>query len=156
MIVREFIQCFLIDEIGMLKKEHPFHAFTLMATGIEFLGKCLSTYEWDVDGKSREEFNLALNNLNSFNKYRGIDQLYNKLRCGLAHLGIPKIGIKLDRESNSISDTSVVLGCEEFYEDFRNACIEIIENKNNNIKKNLNEDYAKIDGTITGRTESNK
>ena len=57
---------------------------------------------------------------------------------------------------NTFSSTSVTLGCEEFYEDFRNACIEIIENKNNNIKKNLNEDYAKIDGTITGRTESNK
>lgn len=155
MNVREFIESFLISEIGKLRLDYPFQSFTLMATGIEFLGKCLTMYPWDVDGKSSEEFKKAIDDLENFEKYRGIDQLYKKLRCGLAHLGIPKIGIMLDRNKNALENNPVIIGCDEFYEDFKNACIEVLENKNGVVKKNLDENYAIIEGTITASTQSN-
>ena len=152
MIVRVFIEKFWIENIGSLIENYPFQSFILMATGIELLGKCLSEYDWDVDGKSSEEFKIAIDNLYSFERYRKIDHFYNKLRCGLVHLGIPKVGIKLDRRNNSFDSDSITLGCEEFYNDFKNACIEVLEDKEGKVRKNIDEEYAEIDGSTTGTT----
>lgn len=153
MIVREFIQKFMIDDIGRLVDSHPFHSFVLMSIGIEFLGKCLRDGDWDDPNRNAtEDFNNAISELYSFTKYRNIDGLYDKLRCGLAHLSVPKNGIKLDREGNDISSSPIILGCREMYEDFKSACNEVLEDKEGKVKKDLTKDYLVIDNTTTGST----
>ena len=78
--------------------------------------------------------------------------MYDKLRCGLAHLSVPKNGIKLDREGNDISSSPIILGCREMYEDFKSACNEVLEDKEGKVKKDLTKDYLVIDNTTTGST----
>lgn len=153
MKVRDFIQKFLIDDIGKLVDSHPFHSFVLMSIGIEFLGKCLRDGDWDDPNQNAtSDFNNAITELHSFTKYRSICGLYDKLRCGLAHLYVPKNGIKLDRDGNDISASPILLGCKEMYEDFKSACNEVLENKEGKVKKDLTKDYLVIDNTTTGST----
>lgn len=42
MNLREFITKYLIEEVGKIKDDHPFLAFSVMSIGIEILGKCLN------------------------------------------------------------------------------------------------------------------
>jgi hypothetical protein len=156
MNAREYIDTFLINGIGRLVDEHPFQAFILMATGIEFLGKCLNEGEWDTSNQSRDDFNAALDKLDSLGKYKEIENLYNKLRCGLAHLGIPKTGLTLCPDKNNLEANPILLGCKEFYEDFKAACTEITTDPKSQVKKKMDEDYASIIGGFTSSTVSNQ
>lgn len=151
---KDFIKEFLIDKIGKLKENEPYVAFLMMSIGIEFLGKCLNNSAvWDTDKMSGSDFNLAITTLTTLRKYQNMD-LYDKLRCGLAHCMMVKKGLAIrDKGSN----TSVCISCEEFYKDFKAACEEVMNMPKLPVK-NLDDTYfmEKIDGVVstTGLTSS--
>jgi len=136
MTPKEFIQSTLIDGVGEIHETQPYIAFAVMAIGIEFLGKCINEYDdWNHRGRSQRDFELAINDLNSFIKYRPLlasHNLWTSLRNGLTHAFVPKGTLTLSSkgEEAHFTDTSIPivnLRCENFYEDFKNACKEVIE-----------------------------
>lgn len=141
---KEFIQQVLIEEIGEILKNHPFIAFSLMAIGIEFLGKCLNEFEnWDKSGRSKDDFELAVKSLNSLESYRTLlttHKLWDSLRNGFTHSFVPKGTLTLSSKNQAphftkITETTINLRCEDFYNDFKNACEEVIEMNNFKSKK---------------------
>ena len=151
---KEFIREYLIGKIGKLKDTEPYIAFLMMSIGIEFLGKCLNKKKkWDTEDRSKKDFNLAIGRLKSLNKYQSWD-LYHKLRCGLAHTMMVKSGLEIKDKGAS---TSTCVSCEGFYNDFKEACEEVM---NMSLPvKNLDGDYLVIkeeDGaSATGSTATN-
>jgi hypothetical protein len=130
---KQFIKQVFIEEVKPLVNQSPYIAFAIMAIGIEFLGKCLDSkaVEWNVRHKGESNFKLAINSLNSLNIYipKAVF-LYDALRCGFAHSFVPKAGLTLSSK-NEMShmfhhNDSINLRCEDFYNDFRKACQEVI------------------------------
>ena len=118
--VADFINDYLINQIGNIKDNHPYFAFLLMAVGIEFLGRCQSANDWNDRSGSQTYFNEGLD-VAPLQKYKTrYPNLYNQLRCGLAHAYHPD-GIILSDKAG-ISD----INCEEFYTDFVRACRNIL------------------------------
>lgn len=155
MIVKDFINKYFIEEIGSLVEERPFVSFVLMAIGIEFLGKCLNTNDWDEKKEiSGDTFDNAIKSFDSLKKYQAIPDLYHSLRCGLAHRLMVKGHIILSPDQNNLTDPNYTIGCKEFYEDFKQACLDAIDDKSGVIKKNLNEEYDVEVGELTGSTTS--
>ncbi len=76
-----------------------------MAIGIEFLGKCLNSHEdWNEPKHSKEDFELAINTLDSFVKYRPLLKSHNfwtSLRNGLLHSFAPKSTITLSSKNEA-------------------------------------------------------
>jgi len=97
------------------------------------LGAALDKYSWHYKKTgSRKRFNKALSSYESLKKYRG-SSLYENLRCGMAHVYIPQaaLGINMRSEGgihNSIKNKKLLLHIEDFFEDFINACHELIDN----------------------------
>ncbi len=153
MTVKDFINKYFIEEIGSLVEERSFVSFVLMAIGIEFLGKCLNTNDWDDKSeKSGKTFDAAKIQFDSLVKYQAIPDLYHSLRCGLAHRLMVKGHIILSPDQNNLTGPDYTIGCKEFYNDFKQACQDAIDNKNGMIKKNLNEEYDIEFGGMTGST----
>jgi len=133
---KQFIQVFFIEQLESMVKSYPYHSFISMAAGIEFLGKVLSNRNDLHEAKhSREDFEAAINSLNAFAIYRqfsGKDKynFYSSFRCGLLHTVTPMYGITLsskDEEAHLVeSGNRLNLRCEDFYKDFKSACIEVI------------------------------
>ena len=154
MTVKDFINKYFIEEIGSLVEERPFVSFVLMAIGIEFLGKCLNTNDWDDKKEmSGKTFDHAIQQFDSLKKYQAIPDLYHSLRCGLAHRLMVKGQIILSTEQNNFSGPDYTIGCKEFYNDFRQACMDAIENKNGMVRKNLDKEYNIEVGGMTGSTQ---
>lgn len=135
MTPKEFIQQVLITETGQIHADHPYISFAMMAIGIEFLGKCLNNCDdWNEPGRSKVDFEIAINSLNSLTTYRPLltsHSLWDSLRNGFAHSFVPKSTLSLSSKNETphlkqISTTKINLKCEDFYEDFKNACIEVI------------------------------
>ncbi|MBP1631113.1 MAG: hypothetical protein H6Q15_2006 [Bacteroidetes bacterium] len=133
---KKFIQQVLIKEIDEIHKDHPYIAFCIMAIGIEFLGKCLNKYDdWNKSGRSKNDFELAVNNLDSLEPYRNLlvtHKLWDSLRNGFAHSFVPKgtLTLSSDKEDPHLtkrSETIINLKCEDFYNDFKNACEEVVK-----------------------------
>ena len=156
--VREFIKEYLIDQIGEIKEKYPYFAFLLMSVGIEFLGQCVNEKPKFNQGNSNHNFDLGAQ-IPPLNNYSN-NVLYNKLRCGLAHSMLVKGNLSL----SDIEDGSSV-SCNEFYQDFVEACKVVLAMKNLP-KKNLNDIFFTItqtqnavDGTlssVTSVTQSNQ
>jgi hypothetical protein len=131
---KEFIQTILINDIGKIHLEHPYVSFALMAIGIEFLGKCLNTHNDWVKGKPKNDFELAINSLNSFTRYRPLltsHRLWDSFRNGFAHSFTAKKTLTLSSKDEAphlqIMGSNIInLRCEDFYADFKNACEEVI------------------------------
>jgi|ERR1700757_271936 len=140
MYPKDFIQNVLIGEIAVLSETNPYITFALMAIGIEFLGKCLDTNEHDWNkGKSKVNFEKAINTLDSLEKYRKYlpsNQygLWDSLRNGFAHSFVPKkqLGLSSKGEAEHVLEYTqnnirkLNLKCEDLYIDFKGACIEVI------------------------------
>lgn len=151
--VRQFIQEYLIDDIGNIVKTHPYFAFLLMAVGIEFLGRCQSTNAWNDRHKPSDYFDdgLAVPPLSQYaTKCRN---LYHQLRCGLAHAYRPD-GIILSNEGGA-GDIS----CDDFYADFVAACKNVLDDKAPQKVRNLDEFFFAVtttdDGTSSTATTTN-
>ena len=141
--VREFIQKYLIDQIGDIRDKHPYFAFTLMAIGIEFLGKCLnkhSNWNYYSKGQPARDFKRGMQ-LTPLKRYIKLD-LYHKLRCGLAHSLLTDGGLTLSDESgvNAIS-------CNQFFQDFEAACKEVLAMKKLP-KKDLDLPFFTVTNTV--------
>jgi hypothetical protein len=135
---QQFIQNVLIKEIGEIHSNHPYISFATMAIGIEFLGKCLNeSASWNENFRSQTNFELAINELNSFTKYRLLltsHKLWDSLRNGFLHSFVPKNSISLSSKNQAkhlqvISSTQINLRCEDFYIDFKGACEEVLKMK---------------------------
>jgi hypothetical protein len=137
MTPKEFINQVFIIELETIVNSNPYIAFAIMATGIEFLGKCLDTEakHWNVSGKSKSNFELAVNNLQSLRKYRPYlksHKLWDSLRNGFAHSFVPKYSLTISSKNESpnlivhTGGERLNLKCEDFYLDFKNACIEML------------------------------
>lgn len=155
MTVKDFINKYFIEEIGSLVEKRPFVSFVLMAIGIEFLGKCLNPNKWNDDTEiHKDNFYEAIRKFDSLNKY-DIPVLYKNLRCGLAHRFMVEDKIMLTPDKNNLTGSIIILGCKDFYADFKQACLDAIEDKKMIVKKDLNKEYDFEIGGITGSTISN-
>jgi len=138
---KSFISQVLIEEIGNISISNVYLSFVLISIGIEFLGKCIDdgTSDWSTSGKSEIHFNLAISELMPM--YRPYN-LYRLLRCGLSHSLAPQDGLALSESKNNTihltikSDGTLVLNIENFYNDFKNACMIVINNIDKNFYKN--------------------
>ena len=157
METKEFIQKTLINGIGELVPKQAYFAFALIAVGIEFLGKCLDTenQDWNKSGMSKIHFELVINKLNSFERYRKYLEKYsiwNSYRNGFAHSFVPKAPISLSSGEERIHlDVYNRCGlewlnfkCEDFYEDFKNACFEVINMNFENHVDKMNKDLLSV------------
>ncbi len=138
--VKEYITQ-LPTDIKPFVDNHPYFAFFIIASGIEFLGKCINDKkDWQEEKMSRTDFQNAINQLDSFANYRNYlkgmntDQidLYSSLRCGLLHAMLPKSNILLMRGCEPLSldpNRKLLLSVETLYNDFCKACSEILSSK---------------------------
>lgn len=136
MMPKEFIDVVFLHDLPQIVKTTPYTAFAVMATGIEFLGKCLdaNAQHWNVSGRSKANFETAINRLNSFEAYRQYlvsHRLWDSLRNGFSHSFVPKYSLTLSSRNEmahlTLHDNNrrLNLKCEDFYQDFRNACQEV-------------------------------
>lgn len=132
---KEFIQKVLIDELGSMIKTHPYMSFIIMSIGIEFLGKCINRgrVDWNLGGRPTVDFEKAINDIPNFERYRiylTTHDLYDSLRCGLAHSVAPKGKVTLSSKEEAphltVFGNSVNLKVEDFYKDFKEACEYVI------------------------------
>lgn len=92
-----------------------------VSSGIEFIGKFLSTDSLDSGSNCGAKFESALNEFDSLKKYSG-KNLYKLLRCGLAHRAGLGEGILLsESDKTSLDTTPMTLNVPQFYEDFSEA-----------------------------------
>ena len=139
MYPKHFIQQVLINELSAVVKTSPWLGFICISSGVEFLGKCIDKAyptNWNQTGQSRQNFEDAIEKLNAFSKYRQLltrhnFDFYNEFRCGLVHTCAPKDNVSL---SHGIEEKPTIFGqtgeinfnADEFYEDFKSACEEVI------------------------------
>ncbi|MEI9909098.1 MAG: hypothetical protein WDO71_05175 [Bacteroidota bacterium] len=137
MTPKEFIYVVFLHDLALLVEEKPYISFSTMATGIEFLGKCLDNEapHWNVKDRSKINFELAINQLVSFESYRqylNSHKLWDSLRNGFSHSFVPKYPLTLSSKNEMghlllhENNQRLNLKCEDFYIDFRNACLEVI------------------------------
>lgn len=139
--VEKYIKTTLKEELKTVGKKYPYLGFFLIASGIEFLGKCLNkSSDWQRSGESKVDFENAITHFKSLNKYapytsqgntsiKPTISLYNSLRCGLVHAMLPKDNIQLHigHEKNYVDTKGILhLYFDSFYEDFSNACNELL------------------------------
>jgi hypothetical protein len=141
---KDFIKICLIEEIGSLIANHPFLSFNLICCGIEFIGRCIDDnngFEYKYNDKNKNEnlripFDLCITTyMKKYKPLIGTDyDLYSCLRCGFAHQFMPKNKLSLapvdstDKDLDDLSDGKKVLHIKEFYESFKFACEQIINN----------------------------
>ena len=137
---KDFIKIVLIDELGDMINSKPYLSFTLMAIGVEFLGKCMDVQQsdWNLGG-SETNFRRAINGLNSLKIYRDPIllkyKLWDSFRNGFAHSFVPKKTLSLSSKNemvhmNEYLDNGIEkinLRCEDFYDHFKSACEEVIK-----------------------------
>ena len=143
----------VIDELKDIVEKHPFHAFALLAIVVELLGKCLNgNPDWQHFEPNGVDFNKALTDYKSLNKYKALKNPYNTLRCGMAHALLPKEGILLVPEKNDFNNNTI--GCKELYEDIIAAFNEI---KDGSISpnKDMSKSVLQINDVESGATPSN-
>lgn len=136
MTPKQFIEVVFLNELKELSFTKAYISFAIMATGIEFLGKCLDAdaHHWNVTGKSKVNFEYAINTLDSLTPYRQYlvsHRLWDSLRNGFSHSFVPKYPLTLSSKNELShlvihSDNRLNLKCEDFYADFENACIEVL------------------------------
>lgn len=155
MMPKEFINQVFVNELEKLKDSNPYISFAIMAIGIEFLGKCLdtNTQDWNKPSMSKIHFELAINNLSSLEKYREYlisHKLWDSLRNGFAHSFVPKYTLSLSSKDEAPhfyiknNGLTVNLRCEDFYVDFRDACLEVIDKKFNDPNDKMNKDVLSV------------
>jgi len=153
---KDFINQVLINEIQDIVIKHPYLAFLLICTGIEFLGKCIDTnnQNWDWNQKYQEinqPFDNAIKKLFPkkysllLEKYSLRDQLRNgmihilapKSKIGLSQLKHDKNGEILMKNHPFEQNGKLVFIIEYFYIDFVDACKKVLRMKfDNNDKMN--------------------
>jgi hypothetical protein len=142
---------------------HPYLSFIVMATGIEFLGKCIKTDldEWNPRGiRSSTSFEDAVKNIPSLQRYAPLltsHNLFDSLRCGLAHSIAPKIKITLSSKKELAHMVGINgrtnLKVEDFYNDFKSACEYVIDTDFPTNNK-MNQDFLIVPDSQTSGTDA--
>ncbi len=130
---KEFIQHILINELNDIVERHAYLSFTLIAIGIEFIGKCNLTecQDWNRI-KPDKAFKKGLEMLIAVDKRYELIDLKNELRNGLAHTLLPKSKIALSEVKNGAlqfeksQKGKTILVAEIFYRDFVRICLTTI------------------------------
>ena len=135
---KEFIQKVFIEETGRLV-ESGFHhfAFVIMAQGLETLGSFLDSKPLKAREQSKLRFSHAVNRLmpKEYSRLNNNHKLYDKLRASLAHTFTVSRSLLLTSKSNSEfgkkhlqeTDEKLILVAEDFYDDFKKACIRLLD-----------------------------
>lgn len=144
-----YIEKYLIKEVGEIVKNHQELSWVLMTAGIEFLGRCLDTDNADIVhwyvGYGEKVFKNAIANLFPSQYHQHNDSssdyyLYKQLRCGFNHTTLPgnKIILSegvLNQKHLSLNNGYLILVAEDFYDDFKKACEQVVDKlKNEKIK----------------------
>lgn len=130
MYPKDFINDVLINEFSKIVKNHPYLAFSLIATGIEFLGKCqlTSKYDWHEGYAPGEAFNEGLALLTEIDDRYNSVGLRQELRNGFAHTLLPKYNLALSEVRHGqehfgvTDDGKPILVIEILFRDFVMAC----------------------------------
>jgi len=133
MMPKDFIKNVLIEEIKDVVDRHPYLAFTLIAIGIELLGKCLMTthHDWH-DIRADKAFDKGLSLLIEENPEYGTLELRNELRNGFTHTLLPKSNIALseirhgETHFSKSKNGKSILVVEVFFSDFVRACEKVL------------------------------
>ena len=123
------------------KPDFRYHMFILLSVGVEMLGATFDSYDWFTPGLSEKRFNVALERIESLKKYKN-SGLYEHLRCGMALVYVPNSKIRINTVSErglnlDKIDGGTLIQIEEFYQDFKLACEEIIKSIELENKLNL-------------------
>lgn len=138
MYPKDFIKQVFITELEPLTISNPYIAFSIMASGIEFLGKCLDTKEQNWNGgNSARDFKTAIRRLDAFGPYRPLlgkkYDLWDSFRNGFSHSFVPKAALSLSSKNEDAhlarneQKGQVNLRCEDLFQDFRAACLQVID-----------------------------
>ena len=153
--VREFVQETLIEEFGAIvngKEKHDYLSFLFIACGIEFLGRCVLNKSWDDKEDIKSNF---VKGVSLFpNAYQNVSEtLYKGLRCGICHALLPQEGITVSSTAEQdLSGEHICLNIHTFYDDFKRACISLLEN--DTYKDKLAENFIAISENTTGSTQT--
>ncbi len=138
-LYRDFIKTISDDlnELSQVRDERGwirfrYHLFILIAIGIEMLGAALDDEGWHEPKLSGKRFNSALEQIMSLQKYLDTD-LFNQLRCGMAHVYLPRAGLGINTKEEGGEHLEIksgvrILHVEDLLEDFTSACDEVIQN----------------------------
>ena len=114
--IERFMDKIVFSDTEKIKKDYPYHAFPIIAIGIEIIGRLACDEEFDKSGVSGELFYKAIQtcpSLGAYKKYnadKNINLLYKGLRCSMLHSFIPD-GFRLAPGKNDFSKDEI--GCEE-------------------------------------------
>ena len=126
---------YIIELRKLISDNHPFVAFIVIASGIEFLGKAISNNTFFEDGHSKTDFNNALSQFPSLQKYSNLGlfvknnidlSLYKGLRCGIVHSTCPQNGIVLTEGNNALPKE---IGLIDLSNDFIAACDDLLQGR---------------------------
>lgn len=155
----DFIKAAFVDDLGrMIESKNFYLAFMIMGAGIEFLGRCITEdFHWGQERISSRCFSNAINNLSSLRKYsnylkdNGSYDLYGSLRCGMLHSGAPEYKITLssqdEREHLVEVGGRLNLKCEDFFHDFKDACLEVIRTNFSSNNAKMLAGFIEVPGT---------
>lgn len=151
---KDFIQNVFINEIKRLIDAQSYHfAFVIMAQGLETLGSFLDSKPLKAREQSKLRFSHAINRLMPV-KYAKLNNnhiLYDQLRASLAHTFTTSRQIYLAAKENSEYgnkhlqeiDGKLILVAEEFYKDFKKACLRLLDGMNKGIitERKINSEF---------------
>jgi len=151
---KEFIQKVFIEETGHLVDAGFYHfAFVIMAQGIETLGSFLDTKPLKAREQSKLRFSHAVNRLmpKDYSPLNNNHKLYDQLRASLAHTFTASRSLLLTSKDNpefgkkhlQIADEKLILVAENFYSDFKKACLRLLNGMDKGIitDKKINTDF---------------
>lgn len=127
--IKQFITEELCKTIEYIKEKHPYFAFGLIATGIEFLGACMDSHQWNESGHSKTHFNSAISTFPTLQKYKSA-KLYSTLRCGMCHILTPKPSIQLANGEGIYHTSDNIIYIDTFYREFKDACTYLLQHAN--------------------------
>ena len=151
---KEFIQKVFIEETGKLVTHGFYHfAFVIMAQGLETLGSFLDSKPLKARDQSKLRFSHAINRLmpKEYAPLNNNHRLYDQLRASLAHTFTVSRHTYLTSKSDkdygerhlSEIDGKLILVVENFYADFKKACLRLFEGMDKGIvnNKKINADF---------------
>jgi len=161
----KFIEDYFIKDIGeLVELKKVLFSFNLIVQGIEVLGSFFDNKPLEKEGMSKKRFEKGLELLGE-EYIEHEEYLYKNLRCGLVHQSRPQERITLASSDNKLRrETHLITGnrsgnffiiIEEFYEDFKKACrnvIDKIEEPNNN---EIDHNKRKMVFVYKGKTQFN-
>lgn len=151
---KKFIQKVFISDVERLINAELYHfAFVVMAQGLEVLGSFLDSKPLKAKEQSKLRFSHAINRLmpKEYAKLNNNHRLYDQLRASLAHTFTSGRHLFLTYKNKSelgnkhldnVND-KLVLVAEEFYNDFKKACLRLLEGMDKGIisDKKINSEF---------------